>query len=438
MPRDSLAFERIMEGMNGALAIAQRGEIGDGESPNRRRATRRSTPIHLAPSAPTEASEPRRKWATAVTTPKDGAPASDPIAPPATAVRRRRARGPATPTRPTPSVATFGEGATYAAIPTVEPPLSPNPIGSEQSAAGGEGHNTSDTHVRHALAAIVSELASKQRQRRFCIVTQSMLDRRIESLIASHMGFRIDASEKDRKALFARAKAHRVAVEKSGEGQSTTDAQAAAALSALTPLIRISAANRQPWDELRNEVEKTMRRLAKELPCYAFAEQVRGFGDLALAVLQAEAGIPFAEYRTVSGLWKRLGLAVINGERQRRKTGKEAAAEHGYSPSRRAEVFAFISDSMFRGQWRAADEDTGEAAGPRGPYGEVYARRRAHTEPRIEATEDLPAADSAKWTKGRCHNDARRVMSKALLRDLWRVSKGLPPITSARTSAFAP
>ena len=40
---------------------------------------------------------------------------------------------------------------------------------------------------------------------------------------------------------------------------------------------------------------------------------------------------------------------------------------------------------------------------------------------------NLAASDRDKWTKGRCHNDARRIMSKALLRDLWRVWRGLPP-----------
>jgi hypothetical protein len=67
-----------------------------------------------------------------------------------------------------------------------------------------------------------------------------------------------------------------------------------------------------------------------------------------------------------------------------------------------------------------------------GTYGEIYARRRAQTAIRVEATADLPATigerfNPEKWTKSRCHNDARRVMSKALLRDLWRVWRGLPP-----------
>jgi hypothetical protein len=43
-------------------------------------------------------------------------------------------------------------------------------------------------------------------------------------------------------------------------------------------------------------------------------------------------------------------------------------------------------------------------------------------------TDNLPAGDRDKWTKGRCHNDARRVMTKKLMEDLrseWRRAVGI-------------
>lgn len=246
-------------------------------------------------------------------------------------------------------------------------------------------------------------------------------------MIASVIGFRIDAEEKDRKAVFARAKAFRLTVEKGGEGQVSDGAQATIALASLTPLILQNAEARAGWDRLRQDAEKSMKALAEHLPIANWAAGVRGLGSLGVAVIVAEAGIPVCDYRTISGLWKRLGLAVIGGERQQRKTGAEAAAAHGYSPGRRAQVWSICSDSLFRAQWRGADEEAGLAARPIGPYGEVYAARRAHTEPRIEATaEDAPAA---RWSKGRCHNDARRVMTKRLVADMWeewRRAEGMP------------
>lgn len=290
-------------------------------------------------------------------------------------------------------------------------------IGNATSEAGGDGQLGRETHSSIAIAATVAELVSLQRRRRFCIVSQSRIDRSMESLIASTVGFRIDAEESDRKKVFARAKAIRLDVEKGGDGQNVEGTHHGIAISSLAPLILTSANNRKQWDDLRTEAEKEMRRLAKSLPIYDFAKGVKGFGDLGLAIICAEAGIPIGDYRTVSGLWKRMGLAVIDGERQRKKSNVEDAAAHGYSPTRRAEVWALCSDSMFRHQWAAAKEDT--PAHPTGPYGDVYARRRANTDPRMEATADLPLGDPGRWTKGRCHNDARRIMTKELLKRLW-------------------
>jgi hypothetical protein len=303
-------------------------------------------------------------------------------------------------------------GATIFTKPTrCLPPASP--IGGN---ADGDGHSAHDTHGCLAIAATIRELVMLQRKRRFCIVSQSRIDRSIESLIASMIGFRVDATEEDRKAVFAQAKTIRLAVEK-GDGQPSGNIQTLPAVTFLAPMILTSAATRVQWDSLRDDTEKQMRKIAKTLSVYPWAQKVKGFGDLALGIIVAEAGIPIGEYRTVSGLWKRMGLAVIDGERQRRKTSKEDAARHGYSPMRRAEVWSLCSDSMFRHQWRAAKEDA--PAGPAGPYGEVYARRKANTVSRIDDTADLPKNDPDKWTKGRVHNDARRIMTKELLKDLW-------------------
>jgi hypothetical protein len=160
---------------------------------------------------------------------------------------------------------------------------------------------------------------------------------------------------------------------------------------------------------MREGVEKQMRKIARSLPIWLWVESVAGFGDLGLAIILAEAGCGFTgrgllDYATKEKLWKRLGLAVIEGERQRRKTDLELAEKHAYNPARRAEIWA-IADSMFRHQWRG--EKDGVAAHAIGPYGEIYAKRKASTEDRG-------------WTLKHRDDDALRIMSKALIRDLWR------------------
>lgn len=326
--------------------------------------------------------------------------------------------------------------ATATSKPILTAPAS-EPIGGSDVSVRGRPVGPRTPVLKRPLSELSATLAQLQRRRKFCIQQQSKADRSIESLIASTMGFRIDASEKERKSVFSAAKTYRLAIEKGGEGQRRADDQQRNALSALVPIILASASNRATWDKLRLDIEREMRVTARTLPVYAWAKSVKGFGDLGLAIISGEAGIPIGEYRTISGLWKRMGLAVINGERQARKRDKDEAAAHGYSPRRRAEIWT-LADSMFRHQWHGAKEEEGIVAGPSGPYGEVYAYRRAHTAPRIEATADLSFSSPDKWTLARCNNDAKRIMTKALLRDLWVKARGSEPSTRSDSSATPP
>jgi hypothetical protein len=326
-------------------------------------------------------------------------------------------------------------GAKSASIPNLWAPLSEatTEIGGG-NASGRDGQISFDTHVSNAapanITSTVRQIVELQKIRRHCIKSQSQLDRSMESLIASALGFRVDLEEKERKALFRQAGDIRRSVEKGGEGLLDVGTQEPNALSAIIDLIPINAQSRNLWDTRREEVEAKMASLVVALPAWPYVETVRGIGARGFAVLVAEAGIPIGEYRTVSGLWRRLGLAVINGERQRKKTDLEQAALHRYNPTRRAEVWAFCSDVMFRHQWAGDKDEKGKdpkktgkpiavPAHAIGLYGEIYARRRAYTAQRIADTADLPAGHRDKWTKGRCHNDARRIMTKELLKHLW-------------------
>jgi len=327
----------------------------------------------------------------------------------------------------------------------------------------GEGQSRFDLHRINALAAptiheVVAQLRALQKRRQLCITEVNGAVSRIDHLIAGVIGF--DQTEKSKKAAFDRARTFRLAVEKGGEGQHQGDTQPRPALSALIPTIIVSAASRPAWTNLRKTIEAETERLAELLPGQAFIKSVAGFGPLGYGVLQGWCTDPIGEYRTVSGLWKRLGVAVIDGHRQKGIAGKrkddEEARKLFFPAKARGDVYTFLSDTMLRAQWRAerlacvpCDKPTsivwkeqapvckecglvGSAddvilAHPIGHYGEVYARRKAHTAPRILATENLDSKDQAKWTPARCDNDARRIMSKALLRDLWRACNGLPP-----------
>lgn len=285
---------------------------------------------------------------------------------------------------------------------------------------GGEVQTSIETQSSHDLAAITL-LVQLQRSRVECIKRQQQCDRSMDAFLVRAMNYTTALAPAERKKLFARAAAIRTAIEQ-GKPADLSDIAHADALPAM---IELSRQAREGWDRQRASFESAMERHAAQLPAATWAKSVRGFSIKGLATIIGEAG-DLSGYATVSRLWKRLGLAVIDGCRQGAPGNGASADEwiqHGYKPARRAALWV-IGDVLFRAQWRGAksDDDTGEIiseAHPIGPYGEIYAKRRAHTALRIEATTALPKGHREKWNLARCHADARRVMTKALIADLW-------------------
>lgn len=431
-----------------------------------------------APHSPPIATEtPRRTRATPSLPTKGTAPVSEPIAATAT---KRRGKGaakrtnttvspppsrpiqigtgngsgdngaearPESDTRP-PHVANIEAGAGPASDASASAPPSSTPSGGHDldgyrntsAAVDGGAAAPADTIGTAPLHPSIPALIAMQRQRTFAIKSQQRIDRACESFIASSLGFGVGMEPAKRKEIYARAAKIRRSVEKGAvvdadaveqpppskrstkaihqSDTNVTDDNAVA--NACSPIILASLMARSAWDAMRTGAEKEMRRLAETLPVWKWSVGVKGFGALGVAIIAAEASGPRGDvgsYATKERLWKRLGLAVIEGSRQRRVTDATAAEQHGYNPRRRSEIWT-IADSMFRHQWAGANEEAGTAAHPAGPYGAVYMRRKSHTEGR-------------EWTGGRRENDARRVMTKALIEDYWRVWRGMDPLAVA-------
>lgn len=198
-------------------------------------------------------------------------------------------------------------------------------------------------------------------------------------------------------------------------------AHAAAALAWCEPLLMA----RDTIEDYRKAEEKKLAKLAKQLPVAEWVEAVPGFGVGSLGAVIGESG-DLSKYGNPAKLWKRMGLAVINGGRQRRVAGDEALI-HGYSPERRS-IMWNIGACLIKQQ---------------GPWRELYLARLA-TEHQKALDEGLIPATSTKvtvdsWAKrglpeltkvtkitaahrsaGHMNNRAQRYIEKRLLRDLWR------------------
>lgn len=179
----------------------------------------------------------------------------------------------------------------------------------------------------------------------------------------------------------------------------------------------VSASNltKEPWVAMEKAAEKEMIRLVKSLSVWGdWAEPIPGVGALSLAIIIGEAG-DIGAYRSEACLWKRMGLAVLDGVRQgglHKTAAKEDWIVHGYNRQRRSRMWT-IGDSLVKAA---------------GPYREIYLYRKEIERAKALAN-GLTVAPSAKIPKARAgefmsdghiHRRAQRYMEKRVLRHLWR------------------
>lgn len=283
------------------------------------------------------------------------------------------------------------EGRSFTAVEANEmvPSAAPN-------AGAGHPHGADKAGCALPVSAALDQLAELQVRRKFWIGNVNKQTNAVKALVRRALGWRYDEEEAGREKVNARA-ARIVAAALAGKDQKPEDQAVFGALAA--DLAAVSRAI-EPCQKARHEIELEMKRIVRKLPVFAWAKDVKGLGELGLAVILAEAG-DLSRYPKKGHLWKRLGLAPFEGQAYstwRMKGGLTAEdwTAAGYSPRRRAEIYAVVSEPMFRAQTVAA-----------GPYRAAYDRRRL-----------LTAETHPDWTKAHSHMDALRIMTKAMLRDL--------------------
>lgn len=252
----------------------------------------------------------------------------------------------------------------------------------------GCGHKVSVTHLGIATAASIGRDHTPADIQKPCVASASIDEireqwKRRQMWHRAEKSLTLQAKSMCRRLLAGDKKEAEVLYKSALNGKDHELAETA--YLAMLPLLDA----RDGIEKSRKTVEKRLLALAKGLPIVGWVEQQRGVGLLSLAGIIGEAG-DLSTYSNPAKLWKRMGLAVIGGERQRKKEGA-AGIEHGYNPSRRSLVWT-IGDCIIK-------------AG--GPLKELYNERKAYEMPRVK-------------TKMHAHNRAKRYIEKRLLRDMWR------------------
>lgn len=282
------------------------------------------------------------------------------------------------------------------------------------------------------MSETVELIRPYHRQQRFMVKMQSRIDRSVEAYIRVYVfGFSPDLPEAERKEISKKTKA---LVKHCRAGTAPEE------LSAITEMVLASDMSRAQWDKLRADRERAMQKLAKQLPAAEFVANTPGVGLLGLAQIVGEAG-DLSNYAIVSKLWKRLGLAPYQGfamSTWMRETWRPRAITQAewndeslglFWKSERYAIMAQIAQWLWVKQWTGKEKAPPDGM-PNGPYGEIYARRRAHT--------SFTHAGEDAWTPMHFHKDALRYMFKKFIRDLhreWR--RAIIPMTE-RSIASVP
>jgi len=248
---------------------------------------------------------------------------------------------------------------------------------------------------------IVNALTNLGRVRRAYLREKNALNLRILGLIRSELGF-VAGKDVDK------------ATEKSNKKIKTRSDKILAALLKRNP-EKLKDEDREVYDymvgigtgfliamsallEAKDAIEQQMTAVGKKLPEAEWWASHLGLSYLGFALVISDTG-DLSRFTKESQLWKRMGLAVINGERQRRVAGNpELAIEHGYNSDRRTTMWV-IMDSFMRNRNKECYADH--------PWMNLFRTYKAN---QLAQEGCIPA---------KAEERAKRRLSKRILRDLF-------------------
>lgn len=329
-------------------------------------------------------------------------------------------------------------------------PSDRNELGEGQSTGVAEGHpsyadaqvNPEEGHSSIAndgqsgdadLGPLISAVRYWHRRRCFAMDQRKRADLALGSFLRTALGWTKALPDADRKRINGQADGLIGLGEDEAKAMSKgkpfeTDEPA---YDEWRDVILAALAARAPWDAVEKRATKEMGDLARTLPVYEWAKAIRGFGDVSLAIIVAEAG-DLSAYPKKGHLWKRMGVAVMGDVRQgglSKSASKELWIAHGYNRQRRSRMWG-IGDSLVKGgehyrqvflarckyEYERAVADGREVVSDKPSVIETWAKRGLPVALVSAKKQDRTKHCSA----GHLHKRSQRYMEKRLLRDLWQ------------------
>lgn len=269
------------------------------------------------------------------------------------------------------------------------------------------------------LDQICKHIKASHRERMFAMDTRKRAGNALGAFIRRALGWRVKMPEKERNAIAAQA----AGAIKAGEAFARTgEEQSNQIYLRFKTLIDAAIESRGPFDLVEHEAKLEMCRWVRKLPVWTdWAKDIPGVGEATVGTIIGEAG-DLTRYATPAKLWKRMGVAVVDGRRQGRP-GPNASTTtwiaEKYSPRRRSYM------------WVAGDVFV-KIAGPyRAVYDRVKAEEMAKAAARGQTVEPAATGNAKKdptryMSAGHIHLRAKRRTEKIFLRNLlrhWRAAE---------------
>lgn len=288
---------------------------------------------------------------------------------------------------------------------------------------------------------VVDEIVAAHRQRVFLMKQRQRATLSVLAYLRTSLGWTKDAPLAVRNAIAKRAKTLMGIGEAIYAGKTPKDEDAA--YTDFDEVIQVTLKGMEAFGRAEDATTLKMKKLARRLPVWeAFGKDVKGFGEVSLAVIVGSAG-NLSNYATDAKLWKRMGVAVMgagDGVADIRQGGLGSGAsnqdwvDHGYNKMRRSSMYV-IGDVLIK--------MTG------GAYRDIYLRRKAQEVAKAEA-EGLTVLPALAIPKGKAaehrsegviHRRAQRYMEKRLLRHLhaaWRAAESATNLVPSKANACVP
>lgn len=298
-----------------------------------------------------------------------------------------------------------------------------------------------DAHPADPQSAVIARIREIQVFRRNCIQARIRINNQVLALASRGCGYSNDLPEKDRKRIQIEAKSLIAYIEakyiseyvreKESKQEEKNRQKAAKAMASnargrkifdamhgtdmlecLTGYVLNAMEACKPWDKLQKKYDKDMEAAVTKLRVWPWAEKIKGLGAVSLGTIIGETG-DLSLYRTHSRVWKRMGMAVIEGERQRKYADVDKAKKHSYVPRRRSVVWV-AGDSLlrqkneYRNVYEARRFYEAEKAGPDHATIKYYGKK---------LNKDGEEYDSF---SRHCSYSAKRYAEKRLLKHLWQ------------------